>query len=89
MVPKPLQEEVWKHYRRGQEVDKDPSREYLVAARNAINAVAEKEGQLLLPMVRGAGRPLKDVASTDQLSFPLGPDGNYMETMCNDANCGM
>ena len=35
--------EVWKHYREGQERDKAPSREYLEAARQAINEVREKE----------------------------------------------
>ena len=43
-VPRELQLDVWKHYRIGQEVDKKPTREYLAAARAAINAVAEKEG---------------------------------------------
>lgn len=43
MVPKALQDEIWKHYRAGQERDKRPSREYLIAMRNAIEAVAIKE----------------------------------------------
>lgn len=42
-VPVHLQREVWKHYRPGQEVDKNPADEYLQAAENAIEAVAEKE----------------------------------------------
>lgn len=45
MVPKPLQALVWATYRPEQEVKKDPSREYLEAARQAIDAVAEKEGR--------------------------------------------
>jgi len=45
MVPKPLRKEVWRTYRKGQEVTKDPSREYLAAAKAAIAAVAEKEGR--------------------------------------------
>lgn len=44
-VPKPLRKEVWRTYRRGQEITKDPSREYLAAAKAAIRAVAEKEGR--------------------------------------------
>lgn len=44
-VPKKLQQEVWRWYRRGQEEDMNPSQEYLTAAKNAINAVAEKEGK--------------------------------------------
>lgn len=40
MVPKPLQVQVWRHYRPGQENDKRPTAEYLEAARAAIDAVA-------------------------------------------------
>lgn len=49
MVPKPLRKAVWHHYRKGQEVDKRPSREYLAAADAAIKAVeaAEFGGRLL------------------------------------------
>lgn len=43
MVPKPLKDLVWKHYRSGQEIDKAPSEAYLKAANDAIEAVAEKE----------------------------------------------
>jgi hypothetical protein len=43
MVPKPLQEAVWATYRPGQERSKDPTREYLQNAAEAIRAVAEKE----------------------------------------------
>lgn len=42
MVPKHLQREVWRHYRRGQCDDKRPSTEYLAAARAAITAVEDK-----------------------------------------------
>ena len=45
MVPFLLRAEVWKHYRAGQEKDKQPSTAYLQAATNAINAVAAKEGR--------------------------------------------
>lgn len=45
MVPKPLRKEVWRTYRKGQEITKDPSPEYLAAAKAAIRAVAEKEGR--------------------------------------------
>ncbi len=45
MVPRDLQREVWRTYRRGQEIDKRPSPDYLMAARNAINAAAAKEGK--------------------------------------------
>lgn len=44
LVPLELRDVVWATYRRGQEIDKRPSREYLDAADAAIKAVAEKEG---------------------------------------------
>jgi hypothetical protein len=43
LVPQELKRAVWATYRRGQEIRKDPTPEYLVAARAAIEAVAEKE----------------------------------------------
>ena len=43
IVPDPLKDEIWRTYRPGQEVDKKPSREYVMAAWAAIKAVAAKE----------------------------------------------
>lgn len=43
MVPRALQAAVWAAYRPGQEITKDPSREYLEVTRQARRAVAEKE----------------------------------------------
>lgn len=45
MVPKAMRDEIWRTYRRGQEITKTPSLEYLDAARSAIQAVAVKEGR--------------------------------------------
>jgi hypothetical protein len=45
MIPKPLRQRVWKAYRKGQEINKDPTPEYLAAAKAAIAAVAEREGR--------------------------------------------
>lgn len=45
MVPRALQAQVWKHYRPGQEVDKQPTAGYLAAARAAIDAVVTKEAR--------------------------------------------
>jgi len=50
MVPKPLRDEVWHHYRPGQERHKRPSEAYLAAAKRAVDAVAAKEGQAALPL---------------------------------------
>jgi hypothetical protein len=44
MVPPALQRRVWATYRPGQERTKNPSEEYLDAARAAIRSVAELEG---------------------------------------------
>lgn len=43
LVPKPLRDEIWRHYRPGQEIDKQPSAAYLAVAKRAIAAVAAKE----------------------------------------------
>lgn len=45
LVPYALKRNVWAHYRPGQEVRKDPTPEYLAAARAAIEAVAAREGR--------------------------------------------
>ena len=45
MAPKPLRDEIWRHYRPGQEIDKQPSGAYLDVARRAIAAVAEQEAR--------------------------------------------
>ena len=43
MVPPHLQRQVWHWYRPGQEIDKQPSAEYLTAMEAAIDAVARQE----------------------------------------------
>lgn len=43
MVPKALQDDVWKHYRAGQCDDKKPSEAWHKAANAAIAYVARKE----------------------------------------------
>jgi hypothetical protein len=44
MVPRKLQRQVWATYRAGQCDDWDPSNEYCQAAKDAVAAVARKEG---------------------------------------------
>lgn len=44
MVPKAIRDRVWLYYRPGQENDKRPTVEYLKAARDAVIAVATREG---------------------------------------------
>lgn len=52
MVPRELQRGVWAEYRPGQEVDKNPTSEYLLAAHRAVLAVAVKEGKLTVELAR-------------------------------------
>ena len=42
-VPIAMKVKVWAMYRVGQEIDKEPSEEYLHAAKTAISAVVQKE----------------------------------------------
>lgn len=53
MVPKAVQELIWKHYRLGQEIDKNPSVEYIATAFVSISCVALKEGKTL-PILVGS-----------------------------------
>lgn len=47
MVPKAVQELIWKHYRPGQEIDKRPTIEYIATAFVSVSCVALKEGKQL------------------------------------------
>jgi hypothetical protein len=42
-LPKSMRDAIWDAYRPGQEIRKDPSREYLHVARAAINWLAAKD----------------------------------------------
>lgn len=50
MVPTEIRDRIWRTYRVGQCDDKNPSKEYLEAAREAVVSVAGKEG--LVPDTR-------------------------------------
>lgn len=47
-VPADLRRLIWRHYRRGQEVDKNPSAEYLEVTRRAQEAVEQKEFEVCI-----------------------------------------
>ncbi len=47
MVPKAVQDLIWKHYRPGQENDKRPTVDYIATAFVSISCVALKEGKQL------------------------------------------
>ena len=51
MVPKPVQKLIWYHYRQGQEVDKNPSIDYICTAFVSISCVAIQEGKPLPTMI--------------------------------------
>lgn len=54
MVPRDLQKMIWRCYRPGQEIDKHPSRGYVLAMKAAIEAVRQKENhRALMQAVRG------------------------------------
>ena len=55
LVPKELQQDVYRFYRAGQEKTKNPSKNYLQAARKAILAVEEKLA------LRGTARSVKTI----------------------------
>ena len=55
MVPGAVQQLLWKHYRPGQEVDKQPSVEYIATAFVSISCVALQEGRTP-PRIVGRGR---------------------------------
>lgn len=46
MVPRELQNAVWRYYVPGQEIRKDPTPEYMEAQKAAVEAVARKKGKI-------------------------------------------
>lgn len=52
MVPRAVQDLIWKHYRKDQEIDKQPSLEYICTAFVSIACVALREGKEL-PKMKG------------------------------------
>lgn len=55
MVPRAVQMQVWRHYRPGQEIDKQASQEYLLVQRAAVWAVFVEEGGCTWPEVPEVG----------------------------------
>ena len=45
MLPKAMRDAIWAAYRPGQEARKDPSPEYIEAARAAVRHIEQKEGR--------------------------------------------
>ena len=50
-VPKDLQNEVYRHYRPGQEIDKQPSQGWILASRAAINAVTSIKPKMPIEVI--------------------------------------
>jgi hypothetical protein len=42
-LPSHLRSKIWASYRPGQEIDKNPSKQYIKAAKECIDFIAEKE----------------------------------------------
>ena len=70
-----LQKLIWRHYREGQEIDKDPSVDYLATAFVAISCVALQEGKPLpqLALSQGAATPGRNKTTELQSAIPY-PD---------------
>lgn len=58
-VPPALRESINATYRPGQEVDKQPSNEYLAFAAAAIDAIAHKESRQQRTARRAPGKPVQ------------------------------
>jgi len=54
MVPRFVQNLIWHHYRKGQEIDKEPSVEYIATAFVSISCVAMQEGRPLPKILQSA-----------------------------------
>lgn len=71
MLRKPMQRAIWREYREGQEVDKNPSLRYLAVQQRAVSEVAPtadasryiqvSERYRKLAIDAGDGDPLKDL----------------------------
>jgi hypothetical protein len=61
LVPRNFQLDIWKHYKPGQEISKDPTNEYVKAAQRAIAVVIMAEQGLsekqMLQLLESKGTP--------------------------------
>lgn len=65
MVPRQIQAAVWNHYRKGQEIDKRPSKEYALVQRAAVWCVWVSEG-------RGGWPDIPEVGTKEYMTGPAG-----------------
>lgn len=63
MVPVKIQNEIWKHYRKGQEDDKTPSNEYILTQRGAVWTIFVLEG----------GCTWEEVPEVGTIHYMIGP----------------
>jgi len=70
MVPRLVQNLIYHHYREGQEIDKQPSTEYLCVAFVSISTVAIQEGRTLPMFPRTSQRAETPVQR--ETNSPLG-----------------
>jgi hypothetical protein len=71
MVPKAVQDLIWKHYRPGQEIDKQPSVEYICVAFVSISCVALKEGKPLPSLNRAESTSAAEPRGSDDPTNPF------------------
>lgn len=45
MLPKSIRDEIWRFYKIGQEISKDPSNNYIIAAHNAQDWISKNYGK--------------------------------------------
>jgi hypothetical protein len=89
-VPRLLQREVWRTYRKGQERDQRPSAEYCAAAKAAVRAVAEREGRTVTGeepelLLYDAYAPEAEPVEPQQRDYALGADGDSYVDWSYDA----
>src|ERR1700733_6789312 len=63
MVPRLIQRLIWIHYRKGQEIDKRPSVNYIATAFVSLSCVAFLEGKSL-PALQSGMRPPAEMRET-------------------------
>lgn len=66
MVPKLVQDLIWKHYREGQEVSKTPSYEYIMTAFVSVSCVALKEGKPIPTLINYAAMATRKLLSEEK-----------------------
>jgi hypothetical protein len=73
MLPEILQNVVWHHYREGQEIDKEPSTDWIATAFVAISVVALQEGKRMPTLDSHIMRDAAVAALAQAAATPMRP----------------